>query len=367
MKIYRFGIHEKKITFIDGKTIPKIIYKKKEDLIKSKCCIDNCNQKGWEETKKKFNAYEYIYTSSSKNNQNICGIIPVSRSYFKLHEMVKDLNLVEPNTFCACIAEGPGGFIHCLNDYTKKYNIPFSKIFGITLISKENKSIPYWNQQILNNKNNKILKGKDKTGDIYKYENALDFIQNINMNYCHFVTADGGFDYSSDYNLQEESSYKLLYSEIYIALHIQKINGNFILKVFDLFNYRTIQLLYLLYCHYSMIEIFKPLTSRTSNSEKYIVCSQFQGCPPQIKEILKEYYNKCEEFSIHVPQSFINEINSYNDGFVENQISTIKEIVDNIQLSSVSSKSPSKQQIMNAKRWCELYDLPINQNCIYLE
>ena len=38
----------------------------------------------------------------------------------------------------------------------------------------------------------------------------------------------------------------------------------------DLFNYQTIQLLYLLYCHYSMIEIFKPLTSRTSNSEKYI-------------------------------------------------------------------------------------------------
>ena len=364
MKLYRLGIHKKELQF-SKKSLNEVTYKRKDELLENKCKIDKIDPNQWDISKKKNNSYEYIYTSS-KRNHNICNIIPVSRSYFKLHEIIRDFQLLKNNIYCACLAEGPGGFIHCLNDYSKTNDILINNIYGITLIS-EDRRIPYWNQSILNNKKNIILFGKDKTGDLYKYKNIEDFISTINKNLCHLVTADGGFDYSDDYNSQEQSSYKLLYSEIYIALHIQKINGNFILKVFDLFNYRTIQLLYLLYCHYSMIEIFKPLTSRTSNSEKYIVCSQFQGCPPQIKEILKEYYNKCEEFSIHVPQSFINEINSYNDGFVENQISTIKEIVDNIQLSSVSSKSPSKQQIMNAKRWCELYDLPINQNCIYLE
>ena len=38
-----------------------------------------------------------------------------------------------------------------------------------------------------------------------------------------------------DFNKQELSSYKLLYSEIFIALNIQSEGGTFIIKVFDLF------------------------------------------------------------------------------------------------------------------------------------
>ena len=75
-----------------------------------------------------------------------------------------------------------------------------------------------------NNNMNLILDGVDKTGNLYNYENASNFIKNINLNYCYLVTADGGFDYSSDYNSQEISSYKLIYSEIYVALNIQKFS-----------------------------------------------------------------------------------------------------------------------------------------------
>ena len=127
MKIYRLGLHERKISFEDGQN-NTIIYNQKDDLIKIKCKIDQYNPKDWENTKKKLNQHEYIYTSSSKNNHNICNITPVSRSYFKLHEMIKDLNLVKNKSYCACIAEGPGGFIHCLNDYTVRHNIQFLKI-----------------------------------------------------------------------------------------------------------------------------------------------------------------------------------------------------------------------------------------------
>ena len=368
MKIYRIGIHKKNVEISNNKDVKddnnRIIYNKKDDLIKIKCEIDHYNSKKWEETKKSFNQYEYIYTSSLKSNNNICAITPVSRSYFKLHEMIKDLNLIETKSYCACIAEGPGGFIHCLNHHISENNINFFKIYGITLISQQDRSIPYWNQQILTNRHNQIINGKDNTGNIYNYENVIHFIQTINHNYCHFITADGGFDYSKDYNLQEESSYRLLYSEIFIALNIQKIRGNFILKVFDLFNYKTIQLIYLLYNCYSMVEIYKPLTSRNSNSEKYIICSNFQGCPIPIKDKLKEYFDKCNELYIDVPKTFINDINEYNDIFVERQINTIKGILNNI--NTHHSKKPSKQQIYNAQRWCELYGLPINEKCIYL-
>lgn len=52
MKIYRLGIHEKKINVIEKQ--PKInVYPKKDELIKIKCKIDKCNNKQWEDTKKK--------------------------------------------------------------------------------------------------------------------------------------------------------------------------------------------------------------------------------------------------------------------------------------------------------------------------
>ena len=362
MKLYRLGTHDKQLSFLEKKE-NETIYTKKKDLMDIKCKIDSCNPKKWEEVKKKNNLYEYIYTSSKQNN-NICNIVPVSSSYFKLDEIVKNNNLLEDNIYCACLAEGPGGFIHCLNNYSYGNDVSIQGIYGITLISND-RSIPYWNQLILNNKMNHISDGVDKTGNLYNYENASDFIRKVNLNYCHLVTADGGFDYSNNYNSQEDSSYKLIYSEIYIALNIQKIKGNFIIKVFDIFNYKTIQLIYLLYNCYSIIEIYKPLTSRLSNSEKYIICSNFEGCPLYVKDTLREYYDKCEDLYIEMPQSFIQDIIQFNDSFVSLQIQSINDILKN--MNDISSKTPSKKQINHALQWCENYNLPVNQKCVYLK
>ena len=40
------------------------IYQKNQDLMDIKCKIDTCDSKKWEEVKKKYNLYEYIYTIS---------------------------------------------------------------------------------------------------------------------------------------------------------------------------------------------------------------------------------------------------------------------------------------------------------------
>jgi len=365
MKLYRIGIHDKKLVFsknIENKTI----YEGKMILTKLKCEIDKCDQKKWEEAKKKVNPYEYIYTSSKITN-NICPVTPISRSYFKLHEMIKNNNLLENQTFCACLAEGPGGFIHCINQLSKYEEINIKKVYGITLISNDRK-IPYWNQNILNHPTNEIINGEDKTGNLYKYENVEFFINSIGKNYCHLVTADGGFDYSNDYNSQETASYKLIYCEIYTALNIQKRNGAFIVKMFDLFSYKTIQLLYLLYNCYSLVEIYKPLTSRSSNSEKYIICSAFRECPKEVIDVLKKNYDNCEELHLDVPDSFIKEINVFNELFVDSQMKTIKEILKMIKDRIIYEKEgPSVDQIRKAIKWCEDYDLPINEKCIYLK
>lgn len=364
MKNYIIGEHEKSINISENED-NIVIFLEKDKLSELKGQIDECENKRWEDAKKKLNIYEYIYTSS-KQTSNICKVLPISRSYFKIHEIIKNNDFLKDSSYYGCIAEGPGGFIHCINQLSRLEKKNIEQIYGITLISKD-KTIPYWNQNILNNPKNKIINGEDNTGDIYKYKNVSFFIKNINRNYCHLVTADGGFDYSKDYNSQELLSYKLLYSEIYIAINIQKINGNFVIKFFDLFRYKTIQLIYLLYCCYSEIHIYKPCTSRLSNSEKYIICKNFIGCTKPVKEKLKEYYDNCEKIHIDIPESFLKDINKFNDEFVLSQMNSINNILKLIKTNEKIEKIPTPEQIENAIGWCEKYNLPINDKCNYLK
>ena len=57
---------------------------------------------------------------------------------------------------------------------------------------------------------------------------------------------------------------------------MQKFNGTFILKIFDMFSKSTQDYIYLLSLFYNKVYIFKPQTSRLANSEKYIVCKDFK-------------------------------------------------------------------------------------------
>ena len=324
-------------------------------LTKTKTCIDRIDISKWEKFKKLNNKYEYIYTSSNKS-RNISNIDPISRSYFKLHEIIKDFNIYDL-TISTCIAEGPGGFINCLLDNNAK------DIYGITLLTNDRR-IPFWNNGLV--KNDKVhINTKINTGDIYIKQNALDFINNVKQNsLSDLVTSDGGFDYSNDFNKQEISSYKLLFCEIFIALKVQKEGGVFIIKVFDLFYHKTIQLLYLLFLSYDEFHIYKPTISRLSNSEKYIVCKGFKPFNKEITDLLELYYDKSDNLHIDVPKEFIYKINEYNNLFVNNQIDYIKKILK-FNVSNINERI--NEQIKHSFDWCVKYSIPINKGCIYLK
>ena len=326
-----------------------------DNLCKVKGYIDRVDISKWEKFKKLNNKYEYIYTSSNKN-KNMSNITPISRSYFKIHEIIKDFNIDKFNLSC-CVAEGPGGFINCLLDKGIK------NIHGITLLTNDRK-IPFWNNGLVNNPN-VIINTKHNTGNIYLKNNALEFIYNVKKHgLSDFVTSDGGFDYSSDFNKQELSSYKLIYCEIFIALNIQNEGGNFIIKVFDMFHHNTIQLLYLLYLSYEEVYIYKPTISRLSNSEKYIVCKGFKPFNKEIIDLLLTYYDNVNNLYIKVPDEFIKIINEYNNLFVQNQINYIKNILK-FNVRNINTRII--EQIKCSYDWCLKYEIPINHDCIYLK
>ena len=143
---------------------------------------------------------------------------------------------------------------------------------------KEDSNIPGWKkcEKIMREYPNIIIeKGADNTGNLYSHKNYL-YCVNKYSNSMNIITADGGFDFSKDFQEQETSATRLILTQILYAISLQKFNGSFILKVFDIFTNVTVEMIYLLSCFYKHVFISKPNTSRQANSEKYIVCKFFK-------------------------------------------------------------------------------------------
>lgn len=330
----------------------------KDELNSTKSKIDRYYTE-WESVKKIIHDYEYVYYSSYRK-KNISIIAPVSRSYFKFREIFYDFNMKIENINTVCnLAEAPGGFIESLIHLSsgKKINI-----YANSLLSND-KSIPIWNNKIKRFKIN-TLYGMKNNGDICDFTNIISMIYRIGRNACELVTGDGGFDYSSDYSNQEKNSLKLIRCEIFLALNIQKIGGNFICKIFDTFHIETIKLLYILNLVYEKVYLYKPRTSRNSNSEKYIVCLNYKGYDKKLINIICHSI-KNNKLDIHINKSFYNNLLRFICDYSIQQIKSINNGINIITNNNIDNK-PTEKQIVLAKSWCKDYDIKINDRCIYL-
>jgi 23S rRNA U2552 (ribose-2'-O)-methylase RlmE/FtsJ len=323
-------------------------------------------QEQWDNSKKFTNPYEYIHTNIAGNKTNISKLRPLSRSFYKMIEIMSGNGILHKypvistpdykmgiNTFH--LAEGPGGFIEAISylrgsEYNKvrggalslslsppstidgsaaasaasassavqilKRNTDFhdeymkeiehmklsrrifenskhtsssidaqghppiygnDRYYGMTLVN-DDPICPGWKKTrtfLEHNPNVIIETGEDKTGNLISLEN-FRYCAAKYKNKMDIVTADGGFDFSVDFNNQENIATQLILSEVFYALALQKQGGTFILKIFDIFHKPTIDILYLLSYYYTNVTIMKPYTSRVANSEKYVICQGFK-------------------------------------------------------------------------------------------
>jgi 23S rRNA U2552 (ribose-2'-O)-methylase RlmE/FtsJ len=157
---------------------------------------------------------------------------------------------------------------------------PEDKYYGMTLLDTHHNdnNIPSWKKStefLREFQQNVVLEnGADGTGNILKLAN-FEYVSHKYASSMDLVTADGGFDFSMDFNQQEIMIGKLLFAQIAFAVCLQKKGGAFVLKIFDCFMQHTTDLLELLASFYEKTYIVKPQTSRYANSEKYIVCTGF--------------------------------------------------------------------------------------------
>jgi 23S rRNA U2552 (ribose-2'-O)-methylase RlmE/FtsJ len=330
----------------------------------------------WDIYKKYTNPYEYIHSYVPHAKKSIAKYKPLSRSYFKMIELLNIFHLdkISHSIKSFHLAEGPGGFIEALVYSRKRQD---DKYIGMTLLDDRNDdNIPGWKKSsyFLNtHKNIFIETGQDKTGNILSLQNLL-FCKQKYESSMDIITADGGFDFSVDFNNQEKNMARLLFAQIAFALCLQAKNGSFILKVFDCFNESTIDLLYLLSAFYKKVYIVKPKTSRYANSEKYIVCKGFMYentdlffhyiqstfsamlVIPQDKHIKRFFSN------IEIPLHFLSKLEDCNSIFGQQQIENIHYTLYLIDIKSQTDKIDTiiQNNIQKCIQWCLVNNVQYN-------
>lgn len=384
----------------------------------------NFCEKEWDVYKKYTNPYEYIHTNVPYTKRSVSKYKPLSRSYFKMIEMIHQFQLIpikkmksqdseRPiNTYkkqfhndysgfgksqetklhpirTFHIAEGPGGFIEAVVNM-RKYctSVPpglglvemDDEYIGMTLEQDPTGNVHGWRKSeefLKNNPRVKIEHGKTQTGDILKIEN-FEYCYQKYKNTMDFITADGGFDFSSDFNKQELSVSNLLYAQMAFALCLQKKGGNFVLKIFDSFHKHTIDILYLLSSFYREVYLVKPQTSRIANSEKYVICKNFifydastyypylhktfSKMVYTIENPIQTPYFVTQYLAFPIPKYYLSKLEECVSVFGQQQLENIHYTITLIYKNIKSDKIDQiiRTNVSKCILWCTMHNIPFN-------
>ena len=387
-------------------------------LCKSKETIETCNPDEWDSMKKYTNPYEFIHTAIPGQKCAISKLKPLSRSFYKMIEIIKHCKLVPyqqqpqqsqpqqsqpqqspsyPPIRTFHLAEGPGGFIEAVLYVRGNSSDAYH---GMTLVDDRSAGCPGWNKSrsfLERNPNVFIEYGADGTGDLLSLNNYDACCAKYGRQ-MEFISADGGFDFSSDFNNQEVLAQNLIVAEVLYAISLQKYEGSFVLKIFDIFTKATVDLLQLLCSVYDDVIIFKPSTSRIANSEKYVVCKRFNVSDENTRNALVTKFRnffigiaggggggdddddsatsaansastrmgvlsilRAPRHNVHL----LTRIEEINVMLGQQQIENIANTVSLIQFKLYDRlESYKRANVQKCISWCEKYNIPYNKGVV---
>lgn len=316
----------------------------------------------------------------------------LSRAFYKLWELFFMFDLIDLNSdnfTSAHLAEGPGSFIQATmfyrDKFAKKGLSKNDKYYAVTLHAEDmQKHIPkleesfteYYKKEkpsrfmlhkTYSKEESRMSKIKDN-GDLTDPKTIKLFGGNFTKQKANFITADGGFDWDNE-NIQEQESFKLILAQIITALKIQDKKGNFICKLYETFSDTASKLIYILASFYNDVYLVKPLMSRASNSEKYVVCIGFKDPKDKDKRIEKletilEQMNKTKSNLVnYFPDFVIDEsmkatLIKSNIEIANKQFICINEMISFINKQNYRGEEYTarrQDQINASKHWLSLF------------
>jgi 23S rRNA U2552 (ribose-2'-O)-methylase RlmE/FtsJ len=379
------GPPKENLTLFTGKYTKKAPFYTPESKVLQQCknMIDNFYEEGkWDDYKKITNPYEYIFLSWNRRTSRSVAIRqPLSRSFFKMIELWKSIEITDAiqtlikrdgGLVTAHSAEGPGGFIEACTVICEKQAWEFKHSTAITLRS-EAKNVPGWrkaNRFLETWPQIEIHDGADGTGNILSPANREAFVKRTlekSPNGVHVYTADGGFDFSSDFNAQEDTVMPLLFAEVYLGLRVLTKGGILVIKCFDTTEQSTLDLIWIMSRAFCTWGVLKPCTSRAGNAERYLVGKGFLGNADDILKILEQYMAQgdYERPVITSPtcsnyKEMIQQLYEIQCAIEHTEIEVIQDTLSLIKKAENGLiKRLVRDNVIRSIQWCEKHEEPV--------
>ncbi len=329
----------------------------------------------WEYYKKIVNPYELIYTQKKYPAfpDSVCLLHPLSRSYFKMIEMLTVSDFFkamerEPRIRTAHVCEGPGGFIEAILEEATKRSKSVTQMTAMTLRPNQ-PNVPGWKRAVTflrKSRQVQVTYGADNTGDITKIPNQDAFITSVGQK-VHIFTSDGGFDFSTDYLSQERFVFPLLLSSMRLAFEVLADGGFFVMKFFDIYHRGTADLIFYLSCFFQSWTLYKPATSRPCNPEQYFIGRGFKGASEEVKAQLKNWcanqmlgFVQSSLYGGEYPTEFTEHIGNCQNEIIVEQTHYLNRVFDVIRSANDTNISDllQKHEYMSYQ-WCKMFGVPI--------
>jgi 23S rRNA U2552 (ribose-2'-O)-methylase RlmE/FtsJ len=337
------------------------------NVIQTKVKIEKTSSvEEWELRKKIINPYEAIFSNNDDTFPCVAKVEPLSRSYFKMVEMLDICGFWElvPTQFqTAHICEGPGGFIQCVIEKSKEKQLECSNVHAMTL--KPTKSnIPGWRRSIgflRKHPEIHLEGGADGTGNVLIPANQKYFCKKAAGSFL--FTADGGFDFSVDYEKQEQVSFHLVLASFLIGFQSLAIDGIMIIKLFDIYSPATQDLLLGSASFFKEFMLYKPATSRPCNAERYFIGVGYKGevsARPWIQHLQQAFEKHPQSPLTRLvktiwPEKLIKLLQEQIQWQEKLQIQSIQTA---LQLQKKDIPQLISKNIATSSKWCDFFQVP---------
>lgn len=300
---------------------------------------------------------------SKKYFQEVSKTDIVNYSFFKMWELFMYFDLIDlkkDNLVSAHILDNAGGFTQATMLYRD-------------LFSKKSKGDTYnfinYKDGFIRNVNTIELDKKlsdDKRISSVKSENDI-------KKKCDLITADGGFGNMNE-NLQEQECPTLLIHEILSAVINLKKDGHFVCRFLESFTDITLKIISMLNVMFDKIYFCKPLMSKLSSTERYLVCMNFKynENDKELKkyiDILEKLFEQMQKrkegnnvvdifLNYNLSRDIVISITNMNIIFSNEHIKIINEIIAFIRNQVFSGEEyhdKRSEQIEGSKYWTSLY------------
>ena len=345
-------------------------------LYKLKQTIETLDQAGsWEFLKRSSNPYELVCSQSQDPRipQSVCTLKPLSRSYFKMTELLTVLDFfkrhpssLRPTIVSAHVCEGPGGFIESLIFLSAKQPIRVERAHAMTL-KPSRSNIPGWKRAYNFLKKSPMVQieyGADDTGDILVKENQEAFLEKTRGK-CSIFTADGGFDFSEHYGTQEAEVFSLLVSSSLIGLQTMNKGGDFILKMFDTELKCTKDLIAILAYCFDSWTLYKPALSRPCNAEKYFLGRGCRVVPPwilralgELRDLTKSGKHVSSIFTV-LPEHIERDIDILKKEYLDQQIAALDYAISKRVEWNENPDAIWAAISEHSTLWCKQFQMPL--------